>query len=320
MVASRVGAVQPLETINQRNRVVGNSFRLPCSDSDDSGDDLLSVGTVWPLTTAVPLGGTRMVDDCRLQADSLDDVLSVGAWASENRHGMCCARLDDFDWVVPPYDPEMILPGQEMDMEIPDVNQDICVLPDEFPVVVDRTAVEPLFLPVVVETRPQVGCDPDLNLSERYVEVDIYCGYQMGYPKFARRGSGNGCEMAAVPMTLPVDEEPDSQVEEGPDVVWTGRDMDMGDPDVDRNIHVLTDVEVVPFVIGGSCPMGWLDSESDDCEMDEIVLVPEISPIVSMKNAVVPTFLPALSEVCSLAVLAGGGGVVAATAPLAMVE
>ena len=40
--------------------------------------------------------------------------------------------------------------------------------------------------------------------------------------------------------------------------------------------------------------------------MDEFVLVPEMSPIVSMKSAVVPTFLPALSEVTTLAVLAGG--------------
>ena len=136
-----VGAVWPLETINQRNRVVGNSFRLPCSDSDDSDDDVLSVGAVRPLTTAAPLGGTRMVDDCRLQADSLDYVLSVGAWAPENRHGTCCARLDDFDWVVPSYEPDMVLPGREMNVEIPDVDRDICVLPDEFPVVVDKTTV-----------------------------------------------------------------------------------------------------------------------------------------------------------------------------------
>ena len=147
-------------------------------------------------------------------------------------------------------------------------------------------------------------------------------------------------EMAAVPMTLPVDEEMGSQVEEGPDVVWTGRDIDMCDPDVGRDIQVLTDVgpmmidgsdtgplslpvvantetqvdvrwevtlEVDPFVVGCGCPTGWLDSESDCCMMDEIVLVTDMSPIVSMKSVVVPTFLPALSEVCSLAVLAGGG-------------
>ena len=40
-------------------------------------------------------------------------------------------------------------------------------------------------------------------------------------------------------------------------------------------------LEVVPFVVGGGCPTGWLDTESDGCVMDEIVLVPEMSPIVS---------------------------------------
>ena len=45
-----------------------------------------------------------------------------------------------------------------------------------------------------------------------------------------------------------------------------------------------------------------------------------MSPIGSMMSAAVPMFLPALSEVCSLAVLAGGRGVVAAANPLAVVE
>ena len=75
VVASRVEAVRPLEFIYQQNRVDGNSSRLPCSDSDDSDDDILLVGAVRPLTSAAPLGGTEMLDDCRLQADSLDDVL-----------------------------------------------------------------------------------------------------------------------------------------------------------------------------------------------------------------------------------------------------
>ena len=158
VVASRVGAVWPLDFIDQRNRVVGNSSRLLSSDSDDSDDDVLLVGAVPPLMTATPLGGTEMIDDCRLQADSLDDVLSEGA--SENRHGMC-------------YDLDIIVPGRELGVDIPDVDRDICVLPDEFPVVVDGTAVELLSLPVVVQTRPQVVCDPDLDLSKRYVVVDI---------------------------------------------------------------------------------------------------------------------------------------------------
>ena len=36
-----------------------------------------------------------------------------------------------------------------------------------------ETAVEPMSLPVVVETGPWVGREPDLYLSERNVEVDI---------------------------------------------------------------------------------------------------------------------------------------------------
>ena len=121
VVASRVGAIRPLEAVTQRSRVVQNSFRLPCSDSEDSDDDVLSVGAVRPLMTAAPLGGARMRDDCQLQADSEDDVLSVGAGPPMNRPGMCCARLDDFDWVVPPYEPDVVLPGRDMDVGITDV-------------------------------------------------------------------------------------------------------------------------------------------------------------------------------------------------------
>ena len=73
-------------------------------------------------------------------------------------------------------------------------------------------------------------------------------------------------------------------------------------------------------------------------DWDEIVLDPEMSPIVSVRSTAVPAFLPTKSEVCSLDVLAKGGGgsvlrqppwqfklgrgggVCAAAAPLAVVE
>ena len=212
-----------------------------------------------------------MEDDCRLQADSLDDVLSVGAWV--NRHGTCCAWLDDFDWVVPPYDVDMILPGRELDVEISDVDRDICVMPDEFPVVIDQTGVEPLFLPVVIRTRSQVGCDPNLTLPVeeekdsqvedglgvimpgRELDVEIsdvdrdICVVPDEFPVVVDRTAVEplflhvvvktrpqvGCELD---LTLPVDEEKDSQVEDGPDVL-SGRVMDMGDPGVGRDIQVL---------------------------------------------------------------------------------
>ena len=65
-------------------------------------------------------------------------------------------------------------------------------------------------------------------------------------------------------------------------------------------------LEVVPFVDRDGCPTGWLETEIDERMMEKFVLVPEMSPIGSMTSVAVPTFLPALSEVCPLAVLAGG--------------
>ena len=53
---------------------------------------------------------------------------------------------------------------------------------------------------------------------------------------------------------------------------------------------------VVPFGDGCGRPARWFDSESDCCVMDEIVLDPEMSPLVSVRSAAVPTFLPTMSE------------------------
>ena len=84
--------------------VVGDGFRLPRSDSDESDDDVLSVGPMRPLVTAASLGGARRDDACRLQVDSLSDEWSVESWAVENRHETCCAWLDDFNWMIPSCD------------------------------------------------------------------------------------------------------------------------------------------------------------------------------------------------------------------------
>ena len=157
VVASQVGAVRPLETVDQRALAVGEGFRLPCSDSDDSDDDVLSVGPVRPLSTAASMGGVRRDDECWLWADLLNDALSVEAWATENRHETCCARLDNFDWVVPPYDLAVMLPRPELDEESSDIERDVCDVPDEFPVNMDKAAVKLLCLPGVVQTRPQVA-------------------------------------------------------------------------------------------------------------------------------------------------------------------
>ena len=49
------------------------------------------MGAVRPPTTAAPLGGARMMDDCRLHADSMDDVLSVGVGPRRTAMG-CVVR------------------------------------------------------------------------------------------------------------------------------------------------------------------------------------------------------------------------------------
>ena len=40
-VPCHVGTARLLETVDRRTTVVGRDFRLPCSDSDDSDDDVL---------------------------------------------------------------------------------------------------------------------------------------------------------------------------------------------------------------------------------------------------------------------------------------
>ena len=198
--------------------------------SDDYEPQFPVVGEDLPS-----LGGTRMDDDCRLQADSLNDVLSVEAWVAENRHETFPVGMDktaveplclpvvvqtrlqvgcDPDLPLPvdkakellvEDGPDVIFSGWKLNV-MSDVSREICVVPDEFLVVVAKKAVEPLVLPVVVMTRSQAGCAPAL--------------------------------------TLPVDEEKNSQVEDGPDML-SGCVMDMGDPDVERSNQVL--LEVVPF-------------------------------------------------------------------------
>ena len=151
-----------------------------------------------------PLGGARRDDDCRLHVGSLNDELSVEAWAAENHHETCCAQLDHFDWVVPPYVLDMILPRPELGEESSDVERDVCDVPDEFPVGIDKAAVEPLCLPEVVLTRLQVGCDPDLP--------------------------------------LPGDERNESLVIDGLDVIFSGRKSPVKESDVSSDICVVPDL------------------------------------------------------------------------------
>ena len=140
--------------------VVGRGVRSPCSDSDESDDDVLSVGPIQPLLFAAPLGGATGHNDYMIQDDSLRDEWSVDSRTAGDRYGTGCAQLDNFDWVMPADYPVGVLPKLEEVDNLSDIEPDICDVPDVFPVRGETAAVEPLCFPVVVPTEPQGGCDP----------------------------------------------------------------------------------------------------------------------------------------------------------------
>ena len=103
------------------------------------GVDVSTVGAVRPLETIAPLSGAVLKNVRQLYSDSDEsdnDVLPVGALIPMNRPGVCCAWLDDFDWVVPAYVLDLLLSEREIEVEVTDLDQD--VLPDVFPVVSAR--------------------------------------------------------------------------------------------------------------------------------------------------------------------------------------
>ena len=77
----------------------------------------------------------------------------------------------------------------------------------------------------------RLWCEPDMLLSERDVEVEITdIGRDIrNLPDvFPVRFD----ETAAVPITLPVVVDMGPQVDDDPDVVLTGRDMEVDDMDI----------------------------------------------------------------------------------------
>ena len=66
--------------------------------------------------------------------------------------------------------------------------------------------------------------------------------------------------------------------------------------------------------------MQWPDLKSDGVMIDGIMLRSEMSPVGPVRGGAEPVLWAAKSEVCTPVVFAGGGGVVAVAAPLAVVE
>ena len=177
VVTSHVDAVRPLGSGSRRSRVIWNSFQFTCSDSDESDDDVLSAGAVRPLPNAAPLGGAGMVDVRQRHADVEDDVFFMRTRGPMDRPGTCCARFDDFDWVVPPYVPDLVLAGRDGAVGATDVGREVCEVPVALPALAEGTARRPVFWSV----EPQVDCVSDKLLSERElvkitdVSRDIRC-------------------------------------------------------------------------------------------------------------------------------------------------
>ena len=61
-------------------------------------------------------------------------------------------------------DPDVIVSGRESIIAEADVCCEICVISDQLPVIVPKSAAVPLAVPVVGQTRPRVGWGPDLPL------------------------------------------------------------------------------------------------------------------------------------------------------------
>ena len=164
-VSDYLGAVRTLQKVDQQASVVGRDVRSPCSDSDESDDDVLSVGPMRPLLIAAPLGGAIGHNDYMIQEDPLREEWSVYSGTAD-RYETSCAQLDNFDWVMQADYPVGVLPESEEDDSLSDIEPDVCDAPDVFPVGKETVAVESLCFPVVVTTRPQGGCDPVLPLSK----------------------------------------------------------------------------------------------------------------------------------------------------------
>ena len=90
------------------------------------------------------------------------------------------------DMSIEPLDddgPDVIISRRESTVMKSDVSRDICVEPDQLPVVVSKVAVEPLGLPGVALTRPQVGGTPVVawpahedTISQVEVDQDLLSG------------------------------------------------------------------------------------------------------------------------------------------------
>ena len=352
VVDYQVDAVRLMEPGSGQHGILRNDFQYQGYYSDESDDDVLSLGAVRPLPDAASWDGAEIVEISQSQADIVDHALLIGVQDMIDGPGTCCARMDDFDWVASPCIRELGLADRERDVGVPDVGREISEVLVALPALVVGNVGGPVVGPVVAMINPQDDCVSVEVLPDRGsgVITDV-CR------DFSCKSDGTGVtqnthlqtescpssveDLAGVPMSFPVV----SNMEGPVDVRWEpasavvpsgvvpgaagearlrtdvglrlSRDSAMGPmsfpvgTDVDTQVEVGWEPTSVVLSSGceSGCPVGWLDTEADGWMVDEMMLDPEMSPIVFVRSAAVPAFLATKSEVFSLAVLAGGGGV-----------
>ena len=112
----RLDAVRHMEPRSGQNGIIRNDFQYQGYDSDESDNDVLSVGAVQPLPDAASWDGAEIVEIGQRQADVVDDALLRRAQDLMDGPDTCCARMDDFDWVASPCVRELGLAEREMDV------------------------------------------------------------------------------------------------------------------------------------------------------------------------------------------------------------
>ena len=232
-------AVRHLEPGVRQSGIIGNSFQYPCYHSDESNDDVLSVGAVRPMPKTASMNEAEIVDVSHRQADVVDDVLFLRNQGLMDSPGTCCAQKDDIDWAASPYVRDLGLAERYVDVGAPDIGRKLSEVPVALPVLADVT-VSPVVWPVVTKTEPQVDCVsvdllPDRG-SEMITDVcrDFSCSPDMGpvmrLLHWETEDTGvtqdaqlrtESCPIpleksARVPMSLPVENNTETQV----DVRW----------------------------------------------------------------------------------------------------
>ena len=188
-----------------------------------------------------------------------------------------------------------------MDEELSDIEPDVCDVQDQFPVSMETAAVEPLCFPVVVQTRPQGGCDPVLPLpmckgqdfmAEDGPDAIVFPGREsiitesdVSSEIFVVSNQLPVVEprLAAVPLAISVVAQTRPQVGCGPDLPLP----------VDKGMVTLDDDGLDVIISGRESTVMISDVSRDIC------VEPDQLPVVISKEAVEPLALPMVALGCT---------------------